>query len=361
MRPRNLKRKDRWYLPKEHTFFRQGYVYNRNGICYLCIGSYRKTVNIPFTINNKEFVLELLVKTIKDLKYSSISDMNSISQAIAMYYKVNSNLSEKRMYVLKRAVKIFITKDFFLHEADAIRNHIIDNIKLSKDKYKQNSIAVYIAALTQIFTFLQSEGYIKKNPLNKSIVNEKIEEATIHLYTKEELEMIFEATKDKPLYHYLYKFLYLTGCRIAEATNLKWVDVKEDYIEILGKGKKIRTIPFAPFPEIKKLLGEIKSFNNGEKIFPLANTTYKIYLSELLVKLGIKEVGKNTHSFRKTRENELIHNQYFSTKIIAELLGHTEAVQKKHYLKVLKSDELSKNLLREMEMNKNFTHEAHDK
>ena len=167
--------------------------------------------------------------------------------------------------------------------------------------------------------------------------------------------MIFDAVKNKYDYNYLYKFLYLSGCRISEALSLKWVDVKDTYIEVLGKGKRIRTIPLEPFEDLRNLLTEMREFRKGEKLFERAGITYTIFLKNILVKLGIDSRGKNTHSFRKTRENELIHDQHFSAKLIAELLGHTEAVQKKHYLQTLQTEELNKNLLREMEINKNFT------
>ena len=48
--------------------------------------------------------------------------------------------------------------------------------------------------------------------------------------------------------------LWGSGLRISEALSLKTNDIKNDYIVILGKGKKERLIPL--IPQVKKVLSE---------------------------------------------------------------------------------------------------------
>ena len=48
--------------------------------------------------------------------------------------------------------------------------------------------------------------------------------------------------------------LWGCGLRISEALSLKTNDIKNDYIVILGKGKKERLIPL--IPQVKKVLSE---------------------------------------------------------------------------------------------------------
>lgn len=361
MRTRNPKRKDRWYLPPNHPLNRFGYVYNRGGIAYLRIGQSRKTTNIPFIESSKELVFSLLIEFIHQKKFASQTKIATLSAGVTLFFTIHQNLSLVRVQSIKHSIKSLIKQDFFLNESDKIRNHIIENINhLTKTlNRKPSTMNKHTSNLFQFFAFLHSEGYIDKNPISKNLMNIKEQEAEILTYTQQELQSIFEYFTDLDYKHF-FQFMYITGVRISEAISLEWSDITENYIDIKGKGNIQRVIPIKPFKDLQLLLESMQlAKTSTKKVFQRSKRQYTRALKECLESLGIYEHRKNSHSFRKTRENELIHNQNFTTKVIAELLGHSESIQKKHYLKVLKGEELSQKLLREMEKNDYYAHQKH--
>ena len=76
------------------------------------------------------------------------------------------------------------------------------------------------------------------------------------------------------------------GLRISEALSLKTNDIKNDYIVILGKGKKERLIPL--IPQVKKVLSEWVLERSKIK-----EVTVIIYLSILMEKKLLLDTFKN--------------------------------------------------------------------
>lgn len=112
----------------------------------------------------------------------------------------------------------------------------------SKDGLKNSSLASTIAALKSFFTWLENEDYIPKSPMRK-IKNTKVEKRLRKALTREELEMLRDATRtlrEKAL----IEFFYSAGCRLDEAyklniTDIDWANGKT---MVIGKGNKERPV-----------------------------------------------------------------------------------------------------------------------
>jgi integrase len=138
---------------------------------------------------------------------------------------------------------------------------------------------------------------------------------------------------------------------------LRWSDINEQYINITGKNNRPRVFPLEPFPELRALIAEMPKTH--DKVFADNVRYFQKKLHECLHKLNLYQAGKNFHSFRKTLENDLIHNQDFDMPVVAELLGHSVDVQKRHYLEELQGAQLNEKLLRNIAKSKSFAHQPH--
>lgn len=361
MRTRNTKRKDRWYLPNDNPLSRLGYIYNRGGIAYLCVGTCRVTSKLPFIEQSKIRCFDMLIDMIENLNFRKSNSVSTFSDAIKLYFKSNNNLNEKRIEHLTIAIKALITEEYYLNETDELRQHILDNVKLLQNtkspkrnsNYSSSTINAYLNSVNQITSFMLSEGLISKNPINIKLHQIKSNEQIVLTYTPDEIIKIKDYFADNLEMLYLIELALITGARVNELVHIHWNDITDDYIVIHGKGDRDRPFPISPFPELKELLTKIKLHKPNGYLFRLQTPTqYQRFLQIALKKIGLYAEGKNFHSFRKTRENELIDNSNFNAEDVADLLGHSIAMQKEHYRIRLQGKELNEKLLKSIERNR---------
>ena len=136
--------------------------------------------------------------------------------------------------------------------------------------------------------------------------------------------------------------LWGSGLRISEALSLKIDDIKNEYIVVLGKGKKERLIPL--ISQVKKVLLEwvmersrIKSPNcnnvfinlNGKKITP---RYFQKFFSELRNELDL-DINVTPHSLRHSFATHLLKNGV-DLRTLQLMLGHSSLSTTQHYLKI---------------------------
>ena len=136
--------------------------------------------------------------------------------------------------------------------------------------------------------------------------------------------------------------LWGSGLRISEALSLKIDDIKNEYIVVLGKGKKERLIPL--ISQVKKVLLEwimerskIKSTNcnnvfinfNGKKI---TSRYFQKFFSELRNELDL-DINVTPHSLRHSFATHLLKNGV-DLRTLQLMLGHSSLSTTQHYLKI---------------------------
>ncbi len=136
--------------------------------------------------------------------------------------------------------------------------------------------------------------------------------------------------------------LWGAGLRISEALSLKTNDIKNDYIVILGKGKKERLIPL--IPQVKKVLSEwvlerskikVSYCNNifinfnGKKITP---RYFQKFFYNLRNELDL-DINVTPHSLRHSFATHLLKNGV-DLRTLQLMLGHSSLSTTQHYLKV---------------------------
>ena len=136
--------------------------------------------------------------------------------------------------------------------------------------------------------------------------------------------------------------LWGTGLRISEALSLNTDQIKNDYLTILGKGRKERLIPI--IPQVKKVLTEWileraklqKSDNkslfinfNGKKITP---RYFQNFFSKIRNELDL-DINFTPHSLRHSFATDLLRNGV-DLRSLQLLLGHNSLSTTQHYLKL---------------------------
>ncbi len=136
--------------------------------------------------------------------------------------------------------------------------------------------------------------------------------------------------------------LWGSGLRISEALSLKTNDIKNDYLVILGKGKKERLIPL--IPQVKKVLSEwvlerckikVTDCNNlfvnvnGKKITP---RYFQKFFYNLRNELDLDN-NVTPHSLRHSFATHLLKNGV-DLRTLQLMLGHSSLSTTQHYLKV---------------------------
>ena len=154
--------------------------------------------------------------------------------------------------------------------------------------------------------------------------------------TKANLDDLFNVMPDR--YRLLFGICYFTGCRIAEAIQLKRSDVGVRSITFrrqTTKTQKTRTVKINP--QLAQIMTEADLPRDGY-LFPskggdghLSTRAADLVLRKYCDYLGIK--GVSTHSFRRTALTHM-SNGGVPLRHIQEISGHSSLASLQKYLEV---------------------------
>ncbi len=196
---------------------------------------------------------------------------------------------------LKEQQRLKRIQDFFdnleIVYLDDITPYHIEKLKadLQARGLKKSTINGWLQTLRGMFyRAIDWELYTKPNPLKK-VRFFRVQRAVQGL-SKEDMARVLEAAKaisESPLsqlqkiYYDLVVFGLNTGMRRSEVLNLTWRSVKDDSVEIIGKGEKKRTVPLnrtakeiiLKQPRREKFVFDVENRNNASL---LHNTTRRL-------------------------------------------------------------------------------------
>lgn len=331
------RRKNIWVHPN----YKQGFISPRNGIAYINV-MYRKervyqSTGLKYVPSNKRLALKLLENKIIEVLTGETITAGTVNELFELFISSHKrNITAETLRKYKYAFKSFIKKDFNLDNIQQIRNHIREN--LNNSNLSNNTKSKLLSLLKVIFDYAVNNEIIEKSPLLKDMFP-KVKIAKITPFTESEIKAILSKAIERNINIYnLVYFISISGLRIKEALQVYKKDVFNDYLLVNGKGSRLRKIPFESFPELGEFLKrEIKT---KDKLFPWHNDDYPHrLLASILLDLGINKKG--FHSIRKYFENKLIFKYKKNAVAVAQILGHTVAIQQKHYIEVLNIDNLN--------------------
>jgi integrase len=129
------------------------------------------------------------------------------------------------------------------------------------------------------------------------------------------------AAAPTPEYRKFWALMAFAGLRYFEARDLKWKDIDDGKITLVGKGGKLATVPVS-----ERLQAELGVPGDADATIvapgTFANNTTSIRaLKAAVAKVGLNPDGANNHKFRHSFASNLIRSG-INIKAVQQLMRH---------------------------------------
>ncbi len=258
----------------------------------------------------------------KNEKHYSCHTISSYSIDISMFLSfLNNHFNEKINVSLLKKVTV-----------QDVRSWIST---LKNQRYQSSSYTRYAAAVRNFFRYLDKFENISNNNAGSIKVkrrNKPLPKALDALDAKLALNESFMVSKDLWIQlrdHAIMNLIYGCGLRISEALSVTKKDIENEYLQVIGKGNKARSVPV--IDQVKQSINDYLEhcphvINSDQPIFrgkrgkPLNKTTFQLQIRKIRNNLGLPE-SVTPHSFRHSFATHLLSNGA-DLRSIQELLGH---------------------------------------
>jgi len=192
---------------------------------------------------------------------------------------------------------------------------------------KTVSMNTYFRHLRAAFNWAKKKKYLDTPPVMPFF---RIKEKPLPSFLKpEELDRIMEKAKEMhPDFYPLMVFYLWTATRRSEALPLKWgkvfLDSKNPYVIVIGKGRKERMIPL--MPEAVKILLELKPVKPVKPTKPVFRQIHKSTATHWFKKICRAcdpPVESRLHHLRHTAAAYMLSKD-IPMKMVQDVLGHTD-------------------------------------
>lgn len=230
---------------------------------------------------------------------------------------------------------------------DVISDYISE---LTAMKLTPTTIARHFAALKGLFKFALKENLIKSDP-TISISTPKLPSRLPKALSISQMQELIKAVDKKNLVGYrdlaIVEFMYGTGCRISELTELDIddLDLTERTVRLSGKGNKQRLVPVGEFAHTalnQYLVSARPNFVSGS-----ATDTAAVFRNQRggrLTRQGIWAILQKAatdagiadltpHSLRHSFATHLLEGGA-DIRVVQELLGHASVATTQIYTKI---------------------------
>ena len=220
-----------------------------------------------------------------------------------------------------------------------INHHLIRKwmVFLLESSYNPSSVRRKITTLRSFFRYLQKEGLIKNNPVDKITSPKQTKKLPAFVEHKQLTILLdeldfgdgFEAVRDK----LIIELFYSSGIRLSELVGLKIssFDLKGKSLKVLGKRNKERIIPYTnmlahKIEEYLLLRNKVVNKDSKDSFFLTKKGTpayhkliYRIVNN--LLSLVTTQKKKSPHTLRHSFATHIL-NKGADLNAIKELLGH---------------------------------------
>lgn len=202
-----------------------------------------------------------------------------------------------------------------------------------EERYAESTVIRRMMALKVFFKFLKREGIIPQN-IALYLETPKQWKTLPEYLTETEIKRLLEIGEETPENlrdKAIFELLYSSGLRVSELCRIKIYDVDDQFVKVMGKGKKERVVPLGE-PALKavdRYLVEVRSRYDSEQDATLFLTNKGKPITRLFVWQRIKERAKaagiikniSPHTLRHTFATHLLDHGA-DLRVIQEMLGH---------------------------------------
>lgn len=253
----------------------------------------------------------------------------------------------------------YIREEFGITELeDTHYQAITEYIKFQTDqKLSEAYINRNIVYYRCFFKYCLEEGYITKNPIDK-IKKQKEPIKLIETFNDDEVRRMLHAFKGSRFLdirnQLILTFFFDSGIRNSELCDLLITDIRDTYVQIIGKGKKTRYVPITP--TINKCLIRYMRVRNEYIKDKIAYQTEYLLLSQKGKRLtpeAMEHILKRAGEIAGVREHIRVsphtcRHYYAQSQLkngcdlyaLSKLLGHSKVDTTKRYLLSLQDNEL---------------------
>lgn len=262
------------------------------------------------------------------------------------------NTTDNYKRVLEKFDDFLVSSSFWevtLKNPETVKMYFIDQrIAIQREKKSIKTCNLYVGAIRSFFRFCL---YMELPVLNYKWINfSKEPQRNIEYLNDEEIESIFQEIKKRHVKNKnqelikirdlcIVKLLFYTGLRVSELLNLKKEDLKDDMIQIVGKGWIHRVTFLKRGTEERRLIEYYLRLRNDdyEQLFinhshnepwKLSRNAVESMVKKEWAKIGIKV---RPHIFRHSFATKLIRKKA-SIFHIQKLLWHKNIQTTQNYL-----------------------------
>lgn len=228
---------------------------------------------------------------------------------------------------------------------------------LTNQNLKETYVNSILKCFKAYFNYCVNESYITTNPMDK-VKHQKEQTTIINTFSNNEVKKLitfYNGSRFLPIRNRLIMVILLdTGIRNSELCNLKVTDIRDTYINIVGKGNKVRHVPITAIIN-KHLIRYFRTRTEYIRNKYTYDTEYLLLsqkgkrLTPETIERIVLDAGKCCNIRKEIRISPHTCRHYFAQAqlkngcdlyTVSRLLGHSNTNITKIYLQSLKDEEL---------------------
>jgi len=243
-------------------------------------------------------------------------------------------------------ISIDFIKSITIMDLNAFIAHLTESVARSGKKYSPASIAKYVACIKSFFTIIITQFMLKIDNPSQYLKSPKKPESLPKFLTREQVQRLFDAVCSERNYERniaIIKVFVNTGLRLSELANIKFSDINDNQLTVIGKGKKERMVflndvcltSIYSYMAVRPITDCDKLFvrNYSEKCKELTGAGIRQMIMGYAKKAGLPS-WFTPHKLRHTFATEAL-SKGVKMETIRDVLGHKRIATTEIYAKVV--------------------------
>jgi site-specific recombinase XerD len=238
-----------------------------------------------------------------------------------------------------RMFEDFVKKPLNEVSRNDLERYFIYKLNEQENPVDRATCATYQTMIKSFYNWMVDVKHMPENPckgIGKITFTKKL---PVYLEIDEINKLLETADAESPREGMIIRFLFATGVRVSELTNVRKRDINwiTGAITVLGKGDKERKV--IVMPEFMEVLRDYcKGFDDKQKLFDYHTGTVQDDFRKLVAMSGIQK-HVTPHKMRHSFATHMLRNGT-NIVLIQKFLGHTSLSTTQIYAHVSEDDQI---------------------